>query len=87
MKLVWDEPKRLANLEKHGLDFADVVLFGWSDALIEASRIEDGRLRLKAIGYFEAGVAVVIYVEMGREAISIISFRPASAKERQRLHG
>jgi uncharacterized DUF497 family protein len=24
MKIVWDEPKRLANLDKHGLDFADL---------------------------------------------------------------
>jgi uncharacterized DUF497 family protein len=24
VKIVWDEPKRLANLEKHGLDFADL---------------------------------------------------------------
>jgi uncharacterized DUF497 family protein len=25
MKIVWDEPKRLANIEKHGLDFAVLV--------------------------------------------------------------
>jgi uncharacterized protein len=24
MKIVWDEPKRFANLDKHGLDFADL---------------------------------------------------------------
>jgi uncharacterized DUF497 family protein len=24
MKIVWDEPNRLANLDKHGLDFADL---------------------------------------------------------------
>jgi uncharacterized DUF497 family protein len=24
MNIAWDEPKRLANLEKHGLDFADL---------------------------------------------------------------
>jgi len=24
MKIVWDEPRRLANLDKHGLDFADL---------------------------------------------------------------
>jgi uncharacterized DUF497 family protein len=24
MQIVWDEPKRLANLDKHGLDFADL---------------------------------------------------------------
>ena len=24
MEIVWDEPKRLANLDKHGLDFAEL---------------------------------------------------------------
>jgi uncharacterized DUF497 family protein len=24
MKILWDEPKRLANIKKHGLDFADL---------------------------------------------------------------
>jgi uncharacterized protein len=24
MQILWDEPKRLANLDKHGLDFADL---------------------------------------------------------------
>jgi uncharacterized DUF497 family protein len=24
MKIVWDEPKRLANLARHGMDFADL---------------------------------------------------------------
>ena len=27
MKIIWDEPKRQANIEKHGLDFADVGTF------------------------------------------------------------
>jgi len=26
MKVLWDEPKRLANLDKHGLDFADLSI-------------------------------------------------------------
>jgi uncharacterized DUF497 family protein len=25
MEIVWDEPKRIANIEKHGLDFADLT--------------------------------------------------------------
>lgn len=87
MRIVWDEPKRLANLEKHGFDFADVVFVDWETALIEASRIEDGRQRFKAIARFESGVVVVVYVELGREAISVISFRTANPKERKRLHG
>lgn len=87
MRIGWDEPKRLANLEKHGFDFADVVFVDWETALIEASRIEDGRQRFKAIARSESGVVVVVYVELGREAISVISFRPANPKERERLHG
>ncbi len=82
MKIVWDEPKRIANLRKHGLDFGDVVFFEWETALIETTHSR----RLKAIGYFEDGTAVVIYAELGVEAISIISFRTASDKERKLFH-
>ena len=38
MNLLWDEHKRLANLEKHSLDFSDVVEFGWDDAIIKPTR-------------------------------------------------
>jgi uncharacterized DUF497 family protein len=79
MKIVWDEPKRLANLEKHGLDFIDVLYFGWEDALILAAR--NGRY--KAIGRLDDGTAVVIYALLGSEALSIISFRPAGVLERR----
>lgn len=78
MKIVWDEPKRLANLDKHGLDFADVARFRWETALITATHSS----RLKAVGFYEDGTAVVIFVVLGTEAISIISFRPANARER-----
>jgi uncharacterized DUF497 family protein len=43
--------------------------------------------RMKAIGCFADGTAVVIFGTLGTEAISIISFRPASAKERKVLNG
>jgi len=78
MKIVWDEPEREANLAKHGTDFADLVFFQWETALITGSHSS----RVKAIGYFEDGAAVVIYAEPGTEAISIIRFRPANQKER-----
>ena len=86
MKIVWDEPKRLANLDKHGLDFADVIFFDWHNAIIDANRSDHRPPRMKAIGRFADGTAVVIYALLGTEAISIVSFRPASAKERRRLH-
>ena len=87
MKIVWDENKRKANVEKHGLDFADVVLFDWAGAKIYRAKPDpDGRQRLKAVGYFEQQVTVVIFSLMGTEATSVISFRSASAKERASLH-
>ncbi|ANK90629.1 MULTISPECIES: BrnT family toxin [Rhizobium] len=81
MKITWDEAKRIANLQKHGFDFEDVFFFDWKNAVITSSR--DGRF--KAIGYYEDGTAVVIYALLGSEAVSIISFRPASNKERKVL--
>lgn len=81
MRLVWDEAKRLANLDKHGFDFADAIFFGWEDAMI----VRTHSRRLKAIGRFEDGMAAVVYAELGMEALSIISFRPASARERKAL--
>jgi uncharacterized DUF497 family protein len=34
LKIVWDEPKRLANLAKHGLDFADLNETFFDKALV-----------------------------------------------------
>jgi uncharacterized protein len=83
MKIVWDEPKRQANLVKHGLDFADVGELDWSHAVVlDAHPDSEGRRRLKAIGYFRDGTAAVIFAALGVEAISIISFRAASVRER-----
>ena len=81
MKIVWDEPKRIANFQKHGLDFADVVFFDWAGAVIETSHSD----RMKAVGRFEDGTVVVIFATLGTEAMSIISFRPASERERKVL--
>lgn len=87
MKFVWDERKRLANLEKHGFDFEDIALFDWDHALVEQSRPDDqSKLRFKAIGYFRDGTAVTIFGLLGSEAISVISFRPAGPKERKRFY-
>jgi uncharacterized DUF497 family protein len=86
MKIMWGEPKRLANLEKHGFDFADVSDLDWASAVIEEGKPDAlGKRRLKAIGYFRDGTAAAIFATLGTEAISIISFRPASEKERRKL--
>ena len=78
MKIVWDEPKRRANLAKHGLDFEDVAFFEWENARISPARGS----RQKAVGLFEGRTAVVIFSLLGSEAISIVSFRLANRRER-----
>jgi uncharacterized DUF497 family protein len=79
VKIVWDEPKRLANLAKHGLDFADLNEAFFENALILPSY---GK-RWAGIGRNIRGVIVVVFVRLGKEAVSIISMRPASKSERR----
>lgn len=78
MMIVWDEPKRAANLAKHGIDFADVTEDFFATALVRP--VKHGRL--SAIGNLN-GLTTVIFVTLGTEGLSIISVRPASKKERQ----
>jgi uncharacterized DUF497 family protein len=81
MRIVWDEPKRLANIAKHGLNFADLTLDFFSGAYVDRVRDE----RLQAIGLFQGRPTVVIFALVGSEAWSIVSMRAASRKERRRL--
>jgi len=83
MRIVWDEPKRLANLDKHGLDFADLTMAFFEGAIIVPAREH----RLAAIGRLDDGTLTVIFFRLGSEAISVISMRPASARERSMRHG
>ena len=79
MPIVWDERKRLINISQHGFDFALVESeFDFADAIFMPTR--DGRV--KAIGSFEGRLAVLIFRPLGEEAISLISLRSASKKER-----
>ncbi|MCB1466340.1 BrnT family toxin [uncultured Paracoccus sp.] len=78
MLIVWDEPKRKANLAKHGMDFADLD----AEFLLDALVIPAKQGRFKAMGRFADGTIAVIFATLGTEAISLISMRPASKQER-----
>jgi uncharacterized DUF497 family protein len=80
MKILWDEPKRLANLYKHGLDFADLNETFFDNALLLPSY----RRRWRGIGMNIRGVVAVVFVTLGKEAVSVISMRPANKSERKR---
>ena len=78
MIIVWDEPKRLRNVANRGLDFAELDVDFFEDAIKVAAK--DGRLM--AIGRFRGRVLAVVYKRLGSEAISVISMRVANRKER-----
>jgi uncharacterized DUF497 family protein len=79
MKILWDEPKREANIVKHNLDFADLDDNFFDHALIQPSHSK----RWRAIGENDQGIIAVVFFALGREAVSVISMRPASRNERK----
>lgn len=81
MLITWDEPKRLANIDKHHLDFADLTIDFFLEAIIVPAKLG----RRMAIGRLEDGTLAVVFVTLGTEALSVISMRPAKKKERRLL--
>ena len=78
MEIVWDEPKRISNLAKHDLDFADLTLEFFLDAHVVSSHSG----RYKAISVLDDRHIVVVFSQLGSEAISILSMRTANKRER-----
>jgi uncharacterized DUF497 family protein/uncharacterized protein (DUF4415 family) len=81
MKIVWDQPKHLANIAKYGLDFATLTEDFFAEALVISAK--NGRYL--AIGKDVNGVVSVVFATLGLEGISVISMRSASPKERRCL--
>lgn len=79
MEITYDEAKRLSNIKKHGLDFAELDLDFFDEALVDATHSG----RWKAIGVFRDGMLAVVFATLGSEAISLISMRAASRAERR----
>ena len=83
-KLIWDENKRQANLQKHGLDFADADQVLESHYRLDIEIWRSNELRTASLSYVLGQLAVLMVVHTQREqATRIISFRPASSKERE----
>jgi uncharacterized DUF497 family protein len=81
VKIVWDEPKRRKVLEQRGLDFADLR----PEFLAAAVTISERGDRRLVAGLLLGRAVAVVYARLGREAVSIVTMRPASPKERSLL--
>ena len=79
----WDEPKRQANLAKHGVDFRDIDRLDLSSATSEPDLRRDyGEERVKLVGLVGDRLYVVIIAPRG-ERLRLISFRKANEREKQ----
>lgn len=77
----WDEQKRLQNLRKHGIDFADAALiFGGFTLTAEDERENYGEQRYLTLGLLEDVVVSVTHTER-LDSIRIISIRKATRYE------
>jgi uncharacterized protein len=75
--------KRLANIARHGMDFADL-----DEAFFEGSVIVPAKSGcLIAVGRHDSGIIVVVFVALGTEGLSVVSMRPASRRERRLIDG
>lgn len=82
VKIVFDDHKNATNRVSHpGFDFADLDMAFFERAVIVPAKLH----RLMAIGRFDDTIIAVVFAPLGTEAISIISMRVASAKERKVL--
>jgi uncharacterized DUF497 family protein len=74
----------LANLEKHGLDFADLGEFDWATRVVFTDDRKDyGETRYTALAIYRGRVHSVTFTRRGKRLriISFISFRRAGQKE------
>ncbi|HEX3527611.1 MAG TPA: BrnT family toxin [Thermoanaerobaculia bacterium] len=77
----WDEPKREANLRKHGLDFPGCEkVFDHPVVTKEDSRWAYGEQRIVLLGWLRDRVVHMTYTERG-EDLHVISLREATQHE------
>ena len=83
MRFEWDERKRQSNLEKHGVDFADLKsLFASETVTVLDDRFEYAEHRFITLGLLKGIVLTVAHTETD-EVIRIISARRATHYEEE----
>jgi uncharacterized protein len=80
----WDANKRLANIRKHGIDFATATrIFDDAKAYTYISTPQGDEARFVTVGRVEGVMMAVVYT-MRDETVRIISVRTARRQERAR---
>jgi uncharacterized DUF497 family protein len=84
MEYEWDENKHRRNERVHGVSFAIMSDFDWSQAIeVLDDRFDYGEERWLAIGPIGSQLYAVSFTERGDNKLRIISLRPATRNERK----
>lgn len=86
MHFEWDEHKRRANLDKHGIDFLDARLI-WRQPVLDPAetRMFEGEVRPATLGIIGKDALIIAVVYTARQGvIRLISARRARRNERRR---
>jgi hypothetical protein len=83
MDFEWDPGKAAANLEKHGVDFADAVGAFFDDFALTLEDEGSTEERYVTVGMDVLGRILVVVYTWRSKAIRIISARKADASERR----
>ena len=84
--MIWDETKRLTNLEKHHLDFADAGLVLSNRYRLEFESIRNEEVRRQTFAYVAEVLTVLPVIWLLGEKRRVISFRRAHKNERGAYH-
>ncbi len=83
MRFEWDENKRLINIKKHGIDFADIpAIFEHDIVTAIDDRFDYGETRYQTLGLLKSRVILVVHTE-SETVIRIISARKATKYEEE----
>jgi uncharacterized DUF497 family protein len=84
MVVVWDPAKALANLKKHGVDFADAAVALEDENALTIADTEHGEFRFKTLAMSPtADVLLIVHAEQDEDTIRIISARKAEKPEQR----
>lgn len=86
MSFEWDNDKQQSNLQKHGVDFLDVVRI-YSNPVLEwiDTRKDYGEERIMALGFDGEDYFVVVFTWRG-EKRRVISAWKAGTDEKEKYH-
>ncbi len=83
MEYEWDPRKAVANLKKHGVDFAEAISVLSDDLALTIVESHPDEYRFVTMGTDPLGRVLVVVYAMRTEKIRIISARKTTPRERR----